>query len=155
MLDQTEPSLRKSTLRPIWGGKLSPELTQRIVDLAEPSRPGSDDALYFSLSTMRQKPPAAVERLIEHLSSEPGNSQQRAMWGLQNGIPQESKARVSEAALELISTRSGQTRTKALELLKLHAQPEQLPSIQNLADQEGFTQPQQEILESLINRLSS
>ena len=154
LLAQSEPDTRKEILRGIWGASFSEELTSQVVELANPEQPGSSDALYFSLSTMSQKSPAVVERLIEYLADPDPNNANRAFWGLGQGVPEESNARLAEVALELVNTRTGNTRNQALDLLARYAQSEQLQTIEALATKNEFTEDQQQTFTEIINQLS-
>lgn len=97
----------RSALGGIWGARVSPELEARLLELAR-----TDDhelrheAIYFGLSTLQEKSPAVVQRLIEVLGEVDSENSGRALWGLGHGVPPASQPAVAEAMKKYFDARS-------------------------------------------------
>ena len=63
-------------------------------------------AIYFGLSTFRDKSADVIEALIQTLSDPDWNNSGRALWGLGHGVPAQHHRRVAEAMVELHNARS-------------------------------------------------
>lgn len=136
MFDGSTYDQRRSMLSGIWGGNVSPELAQYVLDLSR-SENGNDryDAMYYSLSTFDPKSEAVVERLIEYLPSASSEDHGRALWGLSWGVQPEQYARVTEAARSLFEARSSaQVQVDCLGLIGSYADGSLIPWLATIAE---------------------
>lgn len=105
LLASRDRNTRRETLRGLWGAKVTPQLAARLVELADDAGT-RHDAIYFGLSTLKDKNEAVVDALIEVLADPDWNNWQRALWGLGHGVPQEHQAKVAKALVEMHNTRA-------------------------------------------------
>ena len=110
---------RRETLRGLWAPRVTPELARRLVELADDADM-HHDAIYFGLSTLREKNEAVVDKLIATLSDPDWtNDGQRAMWGLGYGIPEALQPKVAAALVDLYNTRNeARVRSNCAELVR-------------------------------------
>ena len=102
--DEDRARLRE-VMRGLWGARVSPEIEARLLELSRDPR-HSHDAIYFGLSTLKDKSRAVVERLIEVLGDPNPNDHGRALWGLGNGVRAEHGHLVAAAVRELFEART-------------------------------------------------
>jgi len=96
---------RREALRGLWGAKVSPALAARLIELVDDAE-SHGDAIYFGLSTLKDKNEAVVDKLIATLSDPDWtNNGQRALWGLGHGVPEALQPKVAAALVELHNTR--------------------------------------------------
>ncbi|NUN53372.1 MAG: hypothetical protein HUU06_11385 [Planctomycetaceae bacterium] len=114
LLRQDDRALVRHALGGIWGARVSPAVEERVLALAKDPATRRD-AVYFGLSTFRDKSAAVVEALIDALGDPDSNNSWRALWGLGHGIPRENEGAVADAMLRLFDARGDSgTRTEAL-----------------------------------------
>lgn len=101
LLSDREPEVIEQTLRAMWGQYSSPELDQRLIELADQAR-FHHEAIYFGLSTMREKSAAVCRRLVEELADPDWNNSGRAAWGLTYGVPAEARELVEQGLLRAL-----------------------------------------------------
>lgn len=124
----------REALRGIWGAKVSPEVEAKVLALSKDPTT-KHDAIYFGLSTFREKSKAVIERLVDVLGDADPNDWQRALWGLGHGIPKENERLVADAMMMLIKARSDDyTRTEALRSLARYGDTSHLADLQAVAD---------------------
>jgi len=92
----------------LWGARVGPLLEGRLIELARSGdRELRHDAIYFGLSTLKDKSEAVVDLLIETLADPDWtNTGGRALWGLGQGVPEHLQAKVAAALVELHNARS-------------------------------------------------
>jgi len=96
---------RREALRGLWGAKVGPALASRLIELADDAE-FHGDAIYFGLSTLKDKSENVVDKLIATLSDPDWtNNGQRALWGLGHGVPEALQPKVAAALVELHNTR--------------------------------------------------
>lgn len=96
---------RREALRGLWGAKVGPALVSRLIELADDAETHGD-AIYFGLSTLKDKSEAVVDKLITTLSDPDWtNNGQRALWGLGHGVPEALQPKVAAALVELHNAR--------------------------------------------------
>ncbi len=105
LLASADAGTRRSTLRNLWGAKVTERMAARLVELSRDPRE-RHEAIYFGLSTLQEKNAQVVEALIEVLRDPDHNNSGRALWGLGHGVPVEHQARVAAALVELHNARS-------------------------------------------------
>lgn len=120
LLGSPQASVRREGLRGLWGASVTDQLAGRLIELADDPE-SHHDAIYFGLSTLRPKNPAAVDRLITELSDPDWNNWDRALWGLGYGIPEGEQAKVADALADMYVARSDpRTREKCRRLVRLY-----------------------------------
>jgi RNA polymerase sigma-70 factor (ECF subfamily) len=91
----------------LWGARVSPEISEYLLEMSRSKdRDEAHSAIYFGLSTLEDKSPAVVERLIELASDTDYENAWRARWGLGHGVPPEQGALVAAGMRELFEARS-------------------------------------------------
>jgi hypothetical protein len=105
LLDSPHADVRREALRGLWGASVPDRLAERIVKLADDPE-SHHDAIYYALSTLKPKNPAAVDKLIETLTDPDWNNWDRALWGLGYGVPRELQPKVAAALTELYTART-------------------------------------------------
>jgi hypothetical protein len=120
----------------LWGTRVSPAIEKRLLDVANaPDWDNAHDALYFGLSTLRDKSEAVVDRLIDALADPDANNSGRALWGLGQGVPEALQPKVADAMVQLFEARSDpQTRTGSLRLLRQYGVERHAIALEKLAD---------------------
>ncbi|MES2571005.1 MAG: M56 family metallopeptidase [Verrucomicrobiota bacterium] len=134
----------REVLRGIWGGRFSPALEARVIELSqnlEETNGTAYDAMYFALSTQANKSEASVKRLIELLAHpDTRNVAGRCAWGLQQGVSREQFGLVANAMVKLLDARSDNyLREHALQNLERYGSPEQVPAVRGLLAKPGVT----------------
>lgn len=99
LLEARTVAERKQALSGMWGADAGPRLEAVLL---EASRDGDYDAFYFGLATLARKSPPTAAFLAEVLTRCDQWSQ-RAAWGLQQGLPDEARALVADAAMKLLA----------------------------------------------------
>jgi RNA polymerase sigma-70 factor (ECF subfamily) len=148
---------RRSMLGGIWGGNVSPELEQYVLDLSHSEdREDRYDAMYYSLSTFDPKSEAVVERLIEYLPSSVPDDYGRALWGLSWGVQPEQQPRVVEVAQGLFEARSDVSiQTECLGLIGSYAEGSLVPWLAGIAGDTGRPQAVREAAENAREAIES
>lgn len=119
----------------LWGTHVSPAIEKRLLDLSNgPDHANAHDALYFGLSTLRDKSEAVIDRLVTALSDPDANNSGRALWGLGQGVPTALQPKVADALLQLIQARSAaHTRHEALRQLRQYGVERHAAALEALA----------------------
>lgn len=121
LLASPHSDVRREALRGLWGASVSDRLAARLVELAD-DPDSRHDAIYFGLSTLKPKNPAAVDKLIETLADQDWNDWDRALWGLGYGVPSDLQPRVAKALADMYVARSDpRTREKCVALIRKYA----------------------------------
>jgi hypothetical protein len=112
-------STRRETLRGLWGARVTPPLSARLVELADDAEM-HHEVIYFGLSTLQEKDEAVIDKLIATLSDPDWtNNGQRALWGLGYGIPEALQPKVAAALVDLHNTHSeARVRNTCAELVR-------------------------------------
>lgn len=119
ILASEDPRALHQSLSGLWGTRVSPEIEARLLELARrPDHTVAHYAIYFGLSTLRDKSEAVVDELIRTLSHPDPNDSDRALWGLGKGVPAALEPKVADAALQLFESRiDANTRNSCLRLI--------------------------------------
>ena len=134
LFDATDDRDLREAMRGMWGAAVSDEIASRVLSLAADGSSLQHDAVYFGLSTWRDKQPEVVERLIEFLETAGSQEEGRALWGLGFGVPEESWPRVTEAMRALFEARSSTSvRVSALERIGLYGTAGDVSWLQSIA----------------------
>ena len=101
LLQDDEQSVVNDTIRSMWGQYTSPEFDELLIELSnQPVH--HHNAIYFCLSTIREKSPAVCQRLVEELNDPDWNNSGRAAWGLTYGVTEEAKQIVEDGLLKAL-----------------------------------------------------
>lgn len=132
----------RQSLSGLWGAKVSPAIEKRLLDLANGKDPeNAHDAIYFGLSTLRDKSAAVIDRLIAALADPDRENGWRALWGLGQGVLPADEPRVADAVLQLFEARGdAQTRENSLHLLERYGLDRHAAALDNDASQPGITE---------------
>ena len=127
------PDGRKA-LGGLWGARVSPEIAEHVLALSRSSDPEeSHEAIYFGLSTFKNKQRTVVERLVEAALDLDPNNYDRALWGLGFGVPAEHGPLVVEGMRTFIETRSSpRLQAQALCLIGKYGTVDDAPWLQRL-----------------------
>jgi len=90
---------QKDALRALWGVEMGPELSARVVRLAQDPA-CRRDALFLAVCPMPRKTERAVDELVRATSDADPSVRQRAWWGLGFGVPATRKLDVADHTLE-------------------------------------------------------
>ncbi|HZN66532.1 MAG TPA: HEAT repeat domain-containing protein, partial [Tepidisphaeraceae bacterium] len=102
LLDDPSPSVRRETMRAMWGRPVSPAVEAKLIELSRSADTDtSHDAVYYALSTRPLVSKPVAERLIEVMRAPMtwGDSQGRAAWGLSHHNPSPEAKDVALKAL--------------------------------------------------------
>jgi hypothetical protein len=103
-LDTDDRHLLCEGLRGVRGGRVSPEVEDRILAIAaSPDPEVRTAAIYYALSTLAPKSEQVVDFLIEAVGSPVANDAYRAQWGLTFGVPPMSQEKVADLFLDVFS----------------------------------------------------
>lgn len=156
LLRDPESEVVEQTIRSQWGQYSSPEYDALAIELSREPR-YHHNAIYFILSTMRDKSLPVCRRLVEELDDPDWNNSYRAAWGLTYGVPAEAKTLVEEGLLRALPEETNpQTRKqefRALADVASEKSREYLTSVvESSAETEEFKEMAREILAGLGNR---
>jgi hypothetical protein len=94
LLGDEDPNVRRGTLRGLWDTAVTPEIERALIAVAE--RPAERrDAVYFGLSTLKNKSRRVIDELFDHLDDTDQSIRGRAHWGLQRGVAEENQPYVA------------------------------------------------------------
>jgi len=119
----------------LWGTHVSPAIEKRLLDMSNGADLGNaHDAIYFGLSTLRDKSEAVIDRLIAALSDGDVNNSGRALWGLAQGVPTVLQPRVADTLLQLFEARSdSHTRESSLRSVREYGVERHALALESLA----------------------
>ncbi len=117
----------------VWGAHVTPEIEAEVLKMAQDPAQRSD-AIYFGLSTWRQKSRKVCDVLLEAATDPDGNINQRAMWGLGHGVRPDDYNHVAYGVLKLMESRdSPRIQLQCLRMLRTYAGPDQLSQLEKFA----------------------
>lgn len=125
----------RQSLSGLWGAHVSPAIEKRLLDMSNGAdHENAHDAIYYGLSTLREKSEAVVDRLIAALSDPDINNSGRALWGLGQGVPAALQPKVADAMLQLFEARGdASTRRDSLRLLRQYGVERHAAALETLA----------------------
>jgi hypothetical protein len=158
----------RSTLNPLWGGKLSPQIEAKVIEwsrrddasggMSASNSSVAYNAFYYALSTQANKSTASVQRLLE-LAQHPDstNISGRVLWGLNNTVPdKKDQATVAAFIIEHLRQREGLSLwQRGLSLLRQYASREHLPALRSLLERPALSKPGREAIEQIIAAIES
>lgn len=136
LLADENVNVRRGTVRGLTGAKLTPEIEDRLIEMAK--RPAErHDAVYFGLSTVDNKSRKVVDTLFTYLTDENHNTRGRAHWGLQRGVPKAEQPyvarRYAEHLTKFVNPKSHQ---QALQLIAKYGDDSVVPKLEQFAANE-------------------
>ncbi|MHC5009365.1 MAG: hypothetical protein ACYTG6_00265 [Planctomycetota bacterium] len=136
LLADENPGIRKETLRGMWGAQVSPEVAERLIEIA--GRPAERyDAVYFGLSTLDQKSREVVDALVEALEDDNYQIRQRAHWGLQRSVAEDVQYYVAQRYADHIDQFvNPATHREALRLIARQGDARLAPTLDRFAENE-------------------
>jgi len=105
LLGSPDRNTRREALRGLWGAEVTPKLASRIIELTDNAET-RHDAIYFGLSTLKNKNEAVIDALLAALSDPDWNNWGRALWGLGHGVPEKHQRKVAAALVEMHNSRA-------------------------------------------------
>jgi len=110
----------------LWGAEVGSRLEERVLELARSTdHEMRHAAIYFGLSTFKNKSRAVVDALIATLADPDHNDSGRALWGLGQGVPVDLQRHVATALVDLHNSRSDPTtRSRCARIVKEYGGPE-------------------------------
>lgn len=105
LLASPDARTRREALRGLWGAQVSEDVAARIIELVDDPE-SHHDAIYFGLSTLKDKDEAVIDALVATLSDPDWNNWQRALWGLGHGVPEQHQLKVARVLVELHNART-------------------------------------------------
>jgi len=152
LLDPNDHAATRSAMQGTWGSRYSPQLEADLIALSRQPEM-QHDTIYYALSTQQNKSAATVDRLIEAMSSPESEDGGRAAWGLGQGVPKELASTVADAALKLVSSRSGgYVDQQAWGLLTRYAGDAQVDGLKALLDKPNLSADKRQKIQQLIDR---
>lgn len=129
-------NVRRGTVRGIAGAHISPEIEDRLIEMA--TRPAErHDAVQYGLSTVPDKSRKVVDALFTYLTDENHGIRGRAHWGLQRGIPKEERPYVAKRYAEhLTKFVNPKSHREALQLIAKYGDVSVAPKIEAFARNE-------------------
>ncbi|HEY1784280.1 MAG TPA: HEAT repeat domain-containing protein [Pirellulales bacterium] len=101
LLSDSDPQVIEPSLRALWGQYSTPALDERLIALSRlPAY--HHNAIYFGLSTQRNKSRSVCQRLVDELDDADWNNSGRAAWGLTYGVADEAKPVVEAGLLKAL-----------------------------------------------------
>jgi len=154
LLDPNDPAAF-TNVKSIWGAEVSPEIATSLLEMSRhPDHSRRHDVVYYGLSTLREKSPEIVARLIELLDD--GSESGRALWGLGQGVPGVSQPTVANAMQVYFDARSDRkSRERALAIVHRYGTPENLPWLEALRDNPNASQELRASAERAIEAILS
>ncbi|QDV08169.1 Regulatory protein BlaR1 [Planctomycetes bacterium Poly30] len=141
----------REILRGLWGARVSPEVAEHIIGLAQKGSRHRHDAIYFGLSTFYEKSPAVLQALFEACEDPDHNNSGRALWGLTYGVPEASHADVADFLILLFEARSSASiRRDCLQGLRTYASARHVPKLEELAGNELLSDELRSSIESVL-----
>jgi len=139
----------------IWGAELSEALEARLIEISHTDdRDLRHNAIYFGLSTLKNKSRAVIEELMKAAQGRDSSDAGRALWGLGHGVTPENASLVADFGLRLFASRtSSRTRSKCLRLIENYAGAAQLLEVEALAANELVDAESREELRKVAERI--
>lgn len=157
LLQDEDPNVVEQSIRSMWGQYSSPEFDRLLIELSRDPR-YHHNAIYFGLSTQREKSAAVCRRLVEELDDPDWNNSGRAGWGLTYGVTEEAKSVVEEGLLRALPEETNTyTRTQEFRALRQVATEKSRSYLRSVADSEmeteEFRKLARDILKDMDRRL--
>lgn len=157
LLQDEDPNVLEQSIRSMWGQYSSPEFDRLLIELSRDPR-YHHNAIYFGLSTQREKSAAVCRRLVEELDDPDWNNSGRAAWGLTYGVTEEAKSVVEEGLLRALPEEiNTYTRTQEFRALRQVATETSRSYLRSVADSEmeteEFRKLARDILKDMDRRL--
>lgn len=147
---------RREALRGLWGADVTPELQERMIELAAPGSPSRHDAIYFGLSTLQGKSEAVLQALFKACEDPDSNNSHRAVWGLGHGVPEENQGMVADFAIDLLEARgSASVRKDCLRMLEQYGSARHVPALEALAQNDLLGRDLREMAERAAGNIQA
>lgn len=155
LLRQCSGRAQKQALSGLWGARVSPGIETCLLDLSRsPDADAAHNAIYFGLSTLREKSEAVVDRLIDVVGDPDWNNSGRALWGLGQGVPPALQSKVADAMVRVIETRTDpQSLQYATQSLRQYGSELHAAALQGMADSPGIDPARQRTLTELAAQI--
>ena len=136
LIRRGQGNVPSNVVRSYWGARVSPEIEAAVLEMAQ-DEGLRKDAIYFGLSTWREKSRRVCDELLVAAAEPNSENQWRAMWGLGFGVRPEDEQHVADGILKLLQARaSPRTRLDCLGKLGRYGGERHVAAIEAVAANE-------------------